>query len=55
MFSFFCHLVRTLEYLEYNKAVKIASREPNEFIASNGSMTPANAKIFQVLKAGMVL
>jgi hypothetical protein len=35
--------------------VKLASREPNDFIAYNGSMAPANAKIFQVLKAGMIL
>jgi hypothetical protein len=38
-----------------NKDVKLASREPNDFIASNSFMAPENAKIFQVLKAGMIL
>jgi hypothetical protein len=35
--------------------VKLASREPNDFIASSCFMTPENAKIFQVLQAGMIL
>jgi hypothetical protein len=33
---------------EYNKDVKLASREPNEFIAYNGFMAPENGKIFRV-------
>jgi hypothetical protein len=35
--------------------VKLASREPNDFIASNFFMAPENAKICQVLKAEMIL
>jgi hypothetical protein len=35
--------------------VKIASKEPNDFIASNTFMAPEKVKIFQVLQAGMVL
>jgi hypothetical protein len=35
--------------------VKLASREPNDFIASNCFTAPENVKIFQVLQAGMIL
>jgi hypothetical protein len=35
--------------------VKLASREPNDFIASNCFMAPENENIFQVLQAGMIL
>jgi hypothetical protein len=38
-----------------NKDVKLASREPKDIIASNSFMSPENAKIFQVLQAGMIL
>jgi hypothetical protein len=34
---------------ECNKDVKTASREPNDFIASNCFMAPGTAKICQVL------
>jgi hypothetical protein len=40
---------------EYNKDVKLASREPNDFITSSWFMTPENAKIFKVLLAGIIL
>jgi hypothetical protein len=40
---------------EWNKDVKPASREPNDFIASGWIMAPVNAKIFQVLEAGVIL
>jgi hypothetical protein len=40
---------------ECNKDVKLASREPNDFIGSSQFMAPENAKIFQVLKAGVIL
>jgi hypothetical protein len=35
--------------------MKLASREPNDFIASNCFMALENPKIFQVLQAGMIL
>jgi hypothetical protein len=35
--------------------MKLASREPNDFIACNCFMAPDNAKIFQVVQAGMIL
>jgi hypothetical protein len=35
--------------------MKLASREPNDFIASSCFMAPENGKIFQVLRAGMIL
>jgi hypothetical protein len=40
---------------ECNKDVNLASREPNDSVASNCFMAPENAKIFQVLQAGMIL
>jgi hypothetical protein len=35
--------------------VKLASKEPNDLIASNCFMAPGNVKIFQVLQAGIIL
>jgi hypothetical protein len=35
--------------------VKVASREPNDFIVSNCFMAAENVKIFQVLQEGMIL
>jgi hypothetical protein len=35
--------------------MKLANRDPNDFIASICFMAPANAKIFKVLQAGMIL
>jgi hypothetical protein len=35
--------------------MKFASRELNNFIASSCFMAPENAKIFQVLEAGVIL
>jgi hypothetical protein len=35
--------------------VKLASKEKNYFIASSCFMAPENTKIFQVLKAGVIL
>jgi hypothetical protein len=35
--------------------VKFASREPNDFIASNWFVASKNAKIFQVLEAKLIL
>jgi hypothetical protein len=40
---------------EWNKVVKLASREPNDFIASNWFMAPQNVKIFQMLEVGVIL
>jgi hypothetical protein len=34
--------------------LKLASREPNDFIASNCFMAAENVKIFHVLQAGMI-
>jgi hypothetical protein len=52
-FLSFCQKAGTSE--EYNKDVKLASRELNYFIASSWFMAPENAKIFQVLGAGIIL
>jgi hypothetical protein len=38
-----------------NKDVKLAARERNDFIASSCFIAPENAKIFQVLQAGVIL
>jgi hypothetical protein len=38
-----------------NKDVKLVSREINVFIAFSCFMAPENAKIFQVLQAGVIL
>jgi hypothetical protein len=35
--------------------VKLASREPNDFIASNCFMAPETIPIYQALQAGMIL
>jgi hypothetical protein len=43
------------KYEECNSNVKIASRRPNDFIASVCFMTPGTAKICQVLQAGINL
>jgi hypothetical protein len=40
---------------ECNKDVKLASREPIDFIVSSCFMPPENKKIFQILQAGMIL
>jgi hypothetical protein len=37
-----------------NKDLELASREPNDFVATNFFMAPENAKIFHVLQAGMI-
>jgi hypothetical protein len=51
----FCPLVKRLGISEgCNKDVKLASTEPNG-IASSWFMAPENAKIFQVLEAGVIL
>jgi hypothetical protein len=39
----------------YNRDVNFASREPNDFIVSSSFMATENAKIFQVLQAGVIL
>jgi hypothetical protein len=36
---------------ECNKDIKLASGDPNDFIACKCCMAPENAKIFQVLQA----
>jgi hypothetical protein len=36
---------------DFNKYMKLASREPNDFSPSSCFMEPENAKIFQVLKS----
>jgi hypothetical protein len=38
-----------------NKDVKLASREPNGFIAFSCFMAPERAKMYQILQAGMIL
>jgi hypothetical protein len=38
-----------------NKDVKLASREPNGFIASSHFMAQDMAKMYQILQAGMIL
>jgi hypothetical protein len=38
-----------------NKDAKLASRDPNDFIAFSCFIAPENAKIFQVLQAGVIL
>jgi hypothetical protein len=38
-----------------NKDLKLASREPNGFIAPSCFMAPENIKICQILQAGMIL
>jgi hypothetical protein len=35
--------------------VKLASREPNDYIPSNCFMALENSKIFKVLQTGMIL
>jgi hypothetical protein len=49
-FTFLSFHQKTWLSEEFNKDLKLASREPNDFIASNGSMAPANAKIFHCYK-----
>jgi hypothetical protein len=39
---------------ERSKDVKLASREPNDFFAFNCFMARGNAKLYQVLQAGMI-
>jgi hypothetical protein len=55
MFSLFCPLVKTGVIEGCNKDVKLASRDQNYFIAFSCFMAPENAKIFQMLKAGVIL
>jgi hypothetical protein len=38
-----------------NKDLKLASKEPNGFIASSYFMAPENTKICEILEAGMIL
>jgi hypothetical protein len=40
---------------ECNKDLKIALKDSNDFIASEGFMAPENEKIIQELQAGMFL
>jgi hypothetical protein len=54
-FTFLALSQKTRISEECNKDLKIASRESNDFIASSWFMAPKNAKIFQVLEAGVIL
>jgi hypothetical protein len=54
-FTFLSFNQKTQISEEYNNDVKFASREPNGFIASSWFVAPENAKIFEVLLAGIIL
>jgi hypothetical protein len=53
IFLSFSQKIRKAE--ERNKDVKLANREPSDFIASNCFMAPGTAKICKVLEAEMIL
>jgi hypothetical protein len=55
VFAFLSFSLKTGVFEVCNKDVKLVSRELNDFIALSWFMAPENAKIFQVLEAGVVL
>jgi hypothetical protein len=58
MLSFFFFSQKIRKSVGCNKDVKLASREPNGFIASSCFMAPETAKMCQiqfVLQGGMIL
>jgi hypothetical protein len=54
-FTFLSFSQKTQISEECNKDVKLASREPHDFIASKCCMAPENVKILEVRQAGMIL